>query len=192
MNEQPDFNTELTNAEKKKSAELINWEQKRAEVEKITDGLGRGIDEKIKEAVTAFRVHDFPTSQSCEGHNGEEEGELFPWIEIYPPEPEGLEEGDEKEQKEKRRAWTAENLKQQKKMMELLAEFYQSRNAPFDARLIFDCIGAFGGFRVQSFGAEMMKLLSDKERQEKLELYRKEMNDFAEFLKDKYFNKSRE
>lgn len=172
-----------------KSEKEITWEQKRAEVDKITDRLGLGIDEKIKETVTAFRVHEFSTSQSCEGHiherkkEGQEE-KIFPWVEIYAPEPEGWQESEEKEKE-----WTIENLRQQQKMMGFFDEFYQGREIPFDARLAFDGIGAFGGFKVQSFGAETMALFSHEEQKQKLELYRKEMNDFTKFLKDKHFSK---
>lgn len=170
--------------EKSKSGKEIAWEQKRAEVDKIADRLGKGIDEKIKEAVAAFLVHDFSTSQSCEGHVDVEEGERFPWVEIYAPEPEGWEESEEK-QKE----WKAANLQQKKRMMDFFSEFYQERKTPFDARLSFDSIGAFGGFRVQSFGAETMELLSPEEQKQKLEIYRKEINDFSEFLKNKFLSK---
>lgn len=169
-----------------KSGQEIAWEQKRAEVDKITDKLGLGVDEKIKEAVIAFRVHEFPTCQSCEGHLGEKEehGEPFPWVHMLTPEPKGWRQSEEK-----KREWTIENLKQQQKMMDYLAEFYKDRETLFDARLTFKNVGAFGGFRVQSFGSEMMELLSSKEQKSKLELYRKEMDNFAQFLKDKHFSK---
>ena len=168
-----------------KSEKEIAWEQGRTEVDKLADKLGLGIDEKIKEAVVAFRIHGFSTSQSCEGHVGEEEkhGASFPWIQIYTQEPEGW-----KESEEKKREWTIENLTQQQKMTGYLDEFYQGRETPFDARLTFSGIGAFGGFRVQSFGAEMMMLLTPEEQIKKLGLYRKEMNDFTDFLKGKYLN----
>lgn len=171
-----------------KSEKEILWEQKLTEVNEITDRLGKGVDEKIKEAVAIFLVHEFTTSGSCEGHidkKGDDEyGLPFPWVEVYASEPEGWKESEEKKQE-----WIIENLKQQQKMMGFLEEFYQERKTPFDARLTFDKIGAFGGFRVQSFGAEMMALLTPEERKQKLELYRKEMNDFTKFLKDKYFSK---
>lgn len=94
-----------------KSEKEILWEKKRAEIDEIADRLGRGIDEKIKEAVTAFTVYEFSTSQSCEGHiRGEEEGEPYPWVEIDAPEPENWEK-DEENKKE----WLMENVKQQKK-----------------------------------------------------------------------------
>lgn len=192
--ERPSFSPEPPSQERGevvKSPQEIAWESNRAEVDKITDKLGFGIDERIKESVTAFRVHGFTTSQSCEGHTGEEEkhGSSFPWVEVYAPEPKGWKEAKGEKKKELDREWTVKNLEQQQKMMGFLAEFYQGRETPFDARLVFDSIGAFGGFRVQSFGAEMMKLLPPEEKLKKLELYRKEMDDFTEFLKGKHFSK---
>ncbi len=174
-----------------KSEKEITWQQRRAEVDRITDKLGLGIDEGIKEAVTAFRVNEFTTSQSCEGHTGKEEKyeASFPWVEIYTPEPKGWRESKGEKKKQLDREWTIENLKQQQKMMGFLDEFYEGRETSFDARLTFDRIGAFGGFRVQSFGAEMMKLLPPEEQLKKLELYRKEMDEFTKFLKDRHFSK---
>ena len=81
-----------------------------AEVEEVTDGLGKGIDKGIKEAVIAMKAYDFPTDHSCEGHLEGEHGLPYPWVRIYAPEPEGWQDSEEK-QKE----WTVENLKQQQK-----------------------------------------------------------------------------
>ncbi|MDP2676373.1 MAG: hypothetical protein Q8O83_01680 [bacterium] len=192
--ERQNFNTEPLSQEQGeqiKSEQKIAWEKKRKEVDTITDRLGLGIDEKIKESVTAFQVHEFTTSQSCEGHTGEEEkhGASFPWVEVYAPGPKGWIDAKGEKKKELDREWTIKNLEQQQKMMGYFTEFYQDRETPFDARLAFDRIGAFGGFRVQSFGAEIMRLLSPKEQIKKLELYRKEMDDFTEFLKSKHFAK---
>ena len=173
-----------------KSEEEILWERQRAEVDKIADRLGLGIDEKIKKAVTAFRVYEFPTDGSCEGHAvGDGHGLPFPWIDIDSPEPKGLRKATGEEKEEKERMMTMENLRQQQKMIALLEEFYRDRETPFEARLAFDSRGIFGGFRVQSFGAEVMKLLTPEEQIQKLELYRKELNDFSDFLKIKYFSK---
>ena len=166
------------------SEKEIVWEKYRADVDKIADRLGKGVDGKIKEAVAAFMAYEFPTSGSCEGHLHEEgqekHGLPYPWVEIYAPEPEGL---PDEEMKEK---WTIENLKHRQKMMEHLSEFYQERETPFDARLVFDAIGRFGGFRVQSFGAETIELLASEDQKSKLGLYRKEIDDLVSFLKEKY------
>ncbi|OGE80870.1 MAG: hypothetical protein A3C04_00180 [Candidatus Wildermuthbacteria bacterium RIFCSPHIGHO2_02_FULL_45_25] len=166
----------------------IAWEQKMAEVNEIADQLGKGIDEKIKEPVAAFLIHEFTTSGSCEGHMAQEgedqHGLPYPWVEVYAPEPEGWEYSEEK-----KREWTVENFKQQQKMMRFLEEFYKERQTPFDARLVFDGVGAFGGFRVQSFGAKMAAILTPEEQKQKLELYQTEMYDFTKFLKNRHFSK---
>ena len=172
--------------ERVRSKKGIAWDKKLVEVNEIADRLGKGVDEKIKEAVAAFLMHEFTTSASCEGHSQEadqeEHGLPYPWVEIYAPEPAGW-EGD----KEIQAAWTIENLQQQKKLIALLEEFYQKRETSLATRLTPEKIGAYGGFRIQSLGAELWPLLHPKERQEKLELYRAELNDFTKFLKDKYF-----
>lgn len=158
-----------------KSEKDITWKKKMAEVNKIADNLGKGVDEKIKESVGAFLVHEFTTSGSYEGHmteKGEEQyGLPYPWVEVCALEPEGWSEarGEKKEQLEQK--WRIKNFEQQRKIMGFLEEFYQGRETPFDARLIFDGVGAFGGFRVQSFGAEMTVILSLEEKQQKLSLY---------------------
>lgn len=173
-----------TKLENEKSEKEILWEKKRVEIDEIADRLGKGIDEKIKEAVTAFAVYEFPTSQSCEGHiRGEEEGKPYPWVEIDAPEPENWEKDEEK-----KKEWRMENLKQQKRTIDLLDEFYQTRQTAFDARLHLSNIGAFGAFRIQSSGAEIMDILLPEEQKKKLELYRKEIDDLTVFLKDKFLS----
>jgi len=166
------------------SVQQRRWEALTQEVEQVKDGLDLGIDQGIKQSVVAFRAYDFPTSQSCEGHLEGEHGNPYPWVEVYAPEPEDWQENEEK-QKE----WTIENLKQQQRMMGLLSEFYQNRDIPFDARLAFDKVGAFGGFRVQSMGAETMRLLTKEELENRHQLYRKEMQDFTAFLKEEFLKR---
>jgi len=149
FNPEPPF---LESKEPVKPEKEIIWEKKMAEVSKITDRLGKRVDGGIKETVCAFLVHGFTTSASCEGHiakEGEKQSGLpYPWVEVYSPEPEGLEEAEGEEKERLKREWKIKNLEQQKKMMSLLEEFYQNRETPFDARLVFERIGVFGGFRV--------------------------------------------
>ncbi len=190
--EKPNINTNFS--EKEQLGKKSEWGKKMAEVNEIVDILGKGIDEKIKESVGAFLVHKFTTSGSCEGHiteKGEkQQGSPYPWIEIYTPEPEGREKAKGAEKKKIEQKWLIENLNQQKKMMGLLEEFYKERETPFDARLTFDKTGRFGGFRVQSFGGQMMPLFNIEKKRQKLALYQKEMKDFTNFLKKKYFENS--
>lgn len=159
----------------------FQWKKMLEEVEVISDRIGKKIDEGIKETVAAFLAHGFPTSQSCEGHIGEE-GTCYPWIEIETPELEGWEEDEQK-----KRTWILENLKHQQRLLGLLDEFYSHRNVPFDVRLTFRYIGAYGAFRVQSIGADIaQELLNLQEQQEKVPSFKKEMDDFTTFLKTKY------
>ena len=46
----------------------IRWNTISAQVEQITDKLGKPVDGGIKEAVVAFMVNDLTTESSCEGH----------------------------------------------------------------------------------------------------------------------------
>lgn len=178
----------MTNESEQINQERIaRWEQIAEEVDAITDVLGHSIEDGIKPAVIALQALEFPTSQSCEGHVRTEEGEeqqgnAYPWVEIYAPEPEGIESEEEKE-----RVWRTANLKLQRRMIEYLAQFYESRKSDFDARMGFRNIGMFGGFRIQSIGGEIMEILSLKEQQEKRELYKSEMDKFTAFLKEQYF-----
>jgi len=155
------------------------------QVDEIRDALGKPIDLGIKKAVIALNLWEFSTSQSCEGHSGEspkEEGESkTPWIDI-----EALEPKDWKENKEVQEKWREENLKKQVKMINFLDEFYKNREVPFDVKLQLDPRGIYGGFLLQSQGAETISVLLKEEQERRRELYRKEMNNFADFLKDKF------
>lgn len=191
--ERPNFNPESPSQEQQepiKSEKEVAWEKKMAEVNEIADSLGKRVDENIKESVCAFLIHGFTTSGSCEGHlEKEQHGLPYPWVEVYAPEPEGWQEAEGEKKERVEQEWKTKNLEQQRKMMGLLEEFYQGRETPFDARLTFKGVGAFGGFRVQSFGAEITAILSPEEKKQKLVLYQKEMKDFTKFLKSKYFSK---
>jgi hypothetical protein len=194
--EQQNFNLPQPSPEQRepvKSVNEITWEQTLAKVEHVVDGLGMGVDEKIKESVVAFLVHEFTTSGSCEGHIAEEGDEQhglpYPWVEVYALEPDDWEEAEGEKKEQLEREWRVKNIEQQQKMMGLMEEFYNERETPFDARLTFDRLGAFGGFKVQSFGAEMTTILAPKEKRQKLALYQKEMKDFTHFLKNKFLSK---
>jgi hypothetical protein len=154
------------------------WEQKREEVDHLADGLGNPIDEDIKESVVALRAHEFPTYASCDGH-----GSSGPWIQV-----EALAPEDWRESEAKQKEWQRENLRQRDRITELLNEFYRERQTPSDIRLALERHGIFGAFRIQSAGAEAIGDLSLSERQEKYRLYKKEMDDFTEFLRMKFFN----
>jgi len=213
--EKLNFPSEYFSPEQNKAAESeqeMIWNDKRKEVDRIVDGLGLGIDEGIKETVTALRVYGLNTQQSCEGHMRGEGRRIasLPWITICVPEPKGWEKAKDKIIKQKKGEivedpeqqkkteefvgkaeveWRVKNFEQYKKAMDLLEDFYRQRETPFEARLTFSLFGSFGAFRIQNLGFPTVPLLSQEEQFKKLELYRKEMNDFAEFLKNKHLGK---
>lgn len=59
------------------------WDEVANELEDVGDKRGLGIDEGIKEAVTAFKVNGLNTTQSCEGHV--DESSLSPWVQFEAP-----------------------------------------------------------------------------------------------------------
>jgi len=143
-----------------------HWDKVRDSVDRIVDGLGRGIDDGIKDAVTSFIVHDFPTDASCDAlpeNHPDGTASTHPWVEVYVPEPEGW-----KKSAEIKSNWEAKNLKERARMEGLVEEFYKDADSDDEKRLFFSNIGIFGGFRINSQSLE-------------------EMNRFAKFLKDKFF-----
>lgn len=129
------------------------------EVDQLTDGLGLGIDPGIKKAVVALRVWEFPTTGSCQGHL--DWGLPFPWIDIdnydIPKE-----------------NWEQNHQTMREEITRLLKKFYSSHGSA--VVLYIQDKGIFGAFRLQS-------VQHDKDADPKnLEIYRKDMDAFADFL----------
>jgi hypothetical protein len=157
------------------------WQQQATLVERITDRLGKHIDEDIKSSVVALRAQGFSTDGSCEGHS--RHGTPYPWIDIYAPEPTGELDAEEKE-----KIWQADNARQRKRLQKLLCAFYQQHlPEDHDAIFLLNPIGIFGGFRLQSRGATSLDLLPSHIRRKKRERYRAEFDDFTRFLRARYF-----
>jgi len=152
----------------------------REKINQLTDKLNEPIDEGIKDAVVMLNAFGLNTSQSCEGHI-EKDRISAPWVEIYPKEPEKENWQDDEELREK---VEKEALEQKLKTIKLLNEFYKNRKVDYDTMLSLDKIGY--GFRLQSNGLEILKHLSKEEQLEKQKLYKKEMEEFSKFLKDKF------
>lgn len=214
--------------ETEKSEKEITWEKTRKEIDEIGDKLGLGIDEGIKETVTAFKVHDFSTSSSCEGHI--DRGIPIPYVEVSAPnEPEerfigqneafervakkynlpaeevksakhdnayweAMKECSKNRETEEYKKWDEENKKFQANAQKLLEEFYEGRKVETDIELKAETI--VGGFRVHNGGEDYNDLIENpekvseerkQERTKKLTMYKKEMDDFTRFLKNKFF-----
>jgi len=155
-------------------------EEIRKEVNEIADKKGRPIEEGIKETVVMFNAFDIKTWQSCEGH-AEEDERSAPWVMFQPKIPENEEWCDDEESREK---VIAEGEEMKKQIMDLLNDFYKKRKIEFGNMLGLKGIGY--SLKLQSNEAEIFKGLDPDEAREKLLVYRKEMSDFTEFLKENY------
>jgi hypothetical protein len=154
------------------------WKRSQAEVERLTDALGKKIDSGIKETVIAIRAYGFPTQSSCEGHL--DRALPYPWVEIYSPEPAQL---DWRENDQLHDEWVTKNMQLQKQMLALLGKFYTHSKAPFTDRLIINSEELTHRFRLQSINGPIIKshpFLDDQKNI--LTRNQKEMSDFARFL----------
>lgn len=165
----------IINSNSKKEFE---WQKALILVNHLTDRVGKKIDKKIQFAVAALIVHGFPTENYCGGHIKINKVK-YPWTRINVLL--GLDEKENKNNKE----LIFNNCQFQQKMLMLLEEFYNNRQTPFDARL--KLFSGNTSFIIASTGADISALLSFKEQVKKLKLYRQEMDDFAQFLIEKYF-----
>src|SRR3989344_890854 len=171
------------------------------------DKLGKGIDKKILETVVALNALGINTDQSCEGHL--KWGTCSPWVDIKATNTEKLEaetlkswedadmaakSGICRETTDKlfgqyhqmRIKLKTRNLSTPIKLWPHLLEFYKRRNPEFGTRLTLSFYGNCVG-RLQSQGAEFQETLPIKRRKENLLKFQKEMKEFTDYLKEKYF-----
>ncbi len=110
---------------------------------------------------------------------------------------EAMKERSQTEETEEFKRWREENVRLKEKAERLLEEFYQGREdekeEPQPARLVVDGKGPLG-FRIHSGGNDYglrSKELTEEQRKEltpRLAQYQVQMQEFAEFLKEKYFS----
>lgn len=180
--ERPDQGSEEQEQTRRAEKER-QWQAVQKRVETITDGLGLGVDDGIKETVIGFLANDLETDGSCEGHPDQKHGESFPWVDVCAPEPKGWEDSETLQGE-----WKEKNLIMQRRFLQGLGEFYQGRDVPVETRLIAVPMGIYGAFRVHSQGAESMSILPAQEQQAKAEEYKAEMAALAVFLKEKFLS----
>lgn len=61
---------------------MVTWNEAAEQFSKVTDKLGKPIDQGIFELVVCLNLLEIPTRQSCEGHLGW--GLPYPWVDIEP------------------------------------------------------------------------------------------------------------
>lgn len=168
------------------------WAEIQVEIESIADRNGKGLDAGIKESIIALKASEFPTEQSCEGHINE--GALpYPWVRIGVDIPkEEFEKFPEETTIEQARGLLAtyveENKQIREKLVPLVEEFNEGREVDPRLKLEAAVFNIYDHSIIQPIGAEALEAIADKtEREHLLELSRKEMNDFSEFLKKRFF-----
>jgi hypothetical protein len=151
------------------------WQRARRAVAGMVDRLGRRIDVQIAPAVVALRANGFATNASCQGHmNG---GEPTPWIDV------GVMASEPQRNAKLDGRYRRANLKEQRRMLNLLDNFYTEREAPSDVRLVLFPFGLAGGFRLTNQGADVQTALPASQRRAKLRIFRREFREFTTFLK---------
>jgi hypothetical protein len=181
---------------------MQRWEELAKKFSRVTDRIGKPIDEGILETVVALNALDIPTSMSCEGHL--DHGLPYPWIDVSTPSfvkddtPEiteilelqrrllELRREQEKDINMQQLRLESEKLDLQRrhKLFGYLSDFYKKREVPFDRIITFE------HKRIRSQGGAYLPLLSEDERAKKMNEYADEMRDFTDFLKSIYFDSS--
>jgi len=194
------------------SPKQLKWEQASQDIEKITDGLGRKIDEGIKESVIALNVHDFITEASCEGHV--DRALPFPWIDVASAtvnderylelraKEKVLQDSNAKlEQLEMEEITTKiknimqMNLKEKARLLLLLAEINPEIEAAGLPQITISSYG-WNWSRIQPEGApkgkpsEIRKKVPLEQIEKQLQAYQESMRMFTNFLKEKFFKEN--
>ena len=178
------------------------WEHKLNEMEQLRDGMGKGLDQHIKETVAVLQLFGVHTQHSCEGHL--DHGVAAPWIDIQSPDlrleeffrhygalcekADVLEAVGEvadavyDEIYAIRKEIDRIEAREYRKLIPYLEEFYRGRNVSYERRLIIDPRG-----RLTCQGG-ILQPAEEKETQAlRLKKYQDEMRAFTEFLKNKFF-----
>lgn len=185
------------------------WKAADQGMDDVGDALGKEIDPGIRKTVVAFNVIGLPPSMSCEGHLSW--GCPHPWVDIAEPnEPKRFKGGSAEKMKEETdeyKKWIAANKELREMAERLLDEFYKDRKVQKEVKIGIENRAA-GRFRIQNgdsvflgekeYGtkkkkqSKLAKDLTAEERKKLKEEYlpdlQREMDDFAEFIKQKFLN----
>lgn len=162
----------------------------REKVEQFVDALGMPVDPGIKETVVFLITLGINTVASCEGHI--DHGTGGPYIDITSEKVLELEEKlkgvTQKQEREKiveeiRKA----GLEEAKKVLKLLNEFYQGRKIEDYSQILILRQVIRGEYRLESIGIEFQEEIDIETKKERLQKYQKEIQEFTEFLRRKYF-----
>lgn len=189
------------------------WQDLTNTYSSVTDKLGTKIDASILELVIALNALGFRTTGSCEGHF---EGSASPYVDIIISSPserkkEALNTLIDAQKQEYRLPIEEahsllakanrhfEEINQQyhlpvrKRILEYLNLFYNNRKtSSYDIGLTLHnrvVHGFVEEIRLENLGADIIILEAAAERTQKLTTYQREMQAFAQFLKDFYLER---
>ena len=155
-----------------------HWEALVVRAKAVRDEKGNGIDPEILPVVVALWAHDVPTAASCAGH--EQSAIPHPYVDIEVVQDEN----------QSRDAWIDANFAVQGRVIELLARFYAANKRPGRPYSTMlhpqNWVEDWGGFRLCSVGGQVNWLSADAQRWSNILTFRREMDLFAEFLKEDY------
>ena len=160
--------------------------QLKKQIGSATDKFGMPIDPGILETVAALRAHGVHTTGSCEGHSDRITG--GPYVMFEAPGVKDIHEARgaikdrlSPEYKKLYTLATEANIRQTRKVLELLNGYYAQRAVPVNQRLIVQYFGPTAG-KLMCQGAYLAHILAPKESAELLEKNRAEMQLFTEYL----------
>lgn len=165
---------------------LTKWNHKLKELDSVTDGLGLGLDKDIKETIAALNLLGVNTSASCEGHP--KWGLPYPWVDIQTPKGYDLSakafkfKAGSKEFKKIVDKITILNVKESKKMLEILNKYYKNYSTDYNNILVISSQG-WGSGRLQPNASILAEMDKTPNRLKLLKIYQKEMQLFTKFLK---------
>lgn len=162
------------------------WQQKLNDLDKVTDGLGLGLDAGIKETVALLNLAGVRTTASCEGHKNW--GYPYPWIDIGNPDAWGLykklykiKDMESKQFKDLTAQIAKLNKPECEKLFKLLKQFYANSETNHKAMLVIVSYGHDSG-RLQSRQEYLFE--DDKAAYARhVRLAKAELKRFADFLK---------
>jgi len=188
----PAMNRGPTSRDGAVGATLKCWRTIAKEVDCLTDRLGKRVDRGIKAAVVALRALGFRTRASCQGHLTW--GIKAPWVDIgvIPPAKllRSLMDDPKKHSHPEIRSVRTENLKEQERLFSILEQFYRARKYPAVGRIIL-VPHSYGAVRLINQLADIQEILPASRRAARLRRFQAEINDFAAFLKRRYFEDRR-
>jgi hypothetical protein len=134
-----------------------------------------------------LRAFGIPTQYSCSGHK-EKKGS-FPYVDIYEDDSH-ISYGDYSPRMAKiKEKWIKKNITTQRKLIDLLTEFYKTRKVEYRYQISPHTIIDWGWVRLKSTGADLLQDMTTKNFKKEILIYQKEMQEFGSFLIKKYQKK---